>query len=281
MKTILIPTDFSDDAKNALLYSLPLAREWEADILLLHVYPPPTGPDVAWVYVESEREQWERGARDQMKQLTEMVHTKEPGLPVRFEIRQGPLVNEILTLVSEQDIGLIVMGTEGAKGLEKLLVGTRTAGVVSNAKCPVLVVPETYQGFQIEKIVFASDYQEEDLEVLKELAWLAEKFEAKIIILHVAPEILSYEEQKFSWYKELIEEGLGYKNIEFELVKHYDVQEGIRDYIRFNKIDLLSMTMKKRNILERILRRSDTKEMTYQTAIPLLAFHERDFEPTT
>ena len=278
MKTILIPTDFSDDAKNALLYSLPLAREWGTDILLLHVYPPPTGPDVAWVYVESEREQWERGARKQMRQLLEMVHEEEPDLNIKYEIRQGPLVNEILTLVPEQDVDLIVMGTEGAKGLEKLLVGTRTAGVVSYARCPVLVVPETYKEFQIEKIVFASDYQEEDLEVLKELAWLAEKFEAKIIILHVAPEILSYEEQKFSWYKELIEEGLGYKNIEFELVKHYDVQEGLRDYIRFNKIDLLSMTMKKRNMLERILQRSDTKEMTYHTAIPLLAFHEKDFE---
>ncbi|MEM6628621.1 MAG: universal stress protein [Bacteroidota bacterium] len=278
MKTILIPTDFSDDARNAMMYSLPLAKEWGAEILLLHVYPPPTGPDVAWVYVESEREQWESGAREQMKKLQALIKERVPEVNVRYEIRQGPLVNEVLTLAEEANADMILMGTEGAKGLEKLLVGTRTAGVVSYAKCPVWVVPEDYKDFTIERIVFASDYQEEDLEVLKELAWLAERFEAKIVILHIAPEILSYEEQKFGWYKELIEEGLAYKNIEFELIKHYDVQEGLRDYIRFNKINLLSMTMKKRNMLERLLKRSDTKEMSYQTEIPLLAFHERDFE---
>jgi len=273
MKTILIPTDFSEEAHDALLYAIPYAQEWDASLLLLHVYPPPSGPDTAWVFIESERENWEKGAKTEMKKLVDEVEKVDVSLTCEVMVRQGPLVSEIVTLVKEKGIDMIIMGTQGARGLEKALVGTSTASVVSRVKCPVVAVPKGYKSTKLQKIVFASDYQEEDIEVISEIARLASRFNASLIILHVATDIGEYEDQKFDWYKEQVKEKIPYNNISFELIKHFDIQEGIEDFIKYHEVDLLSMSMRKRNIFDRIFGRSETKEMTYHTQIPLLAYH--------
>ncbi len=273
MKTILVPTDFSDEAKDAMMYAIPYAQEWDAKILLFHVYPPPSGPDTAWVFVEAERENWEQGAKEAMEKLIAEIRAVDQTLETEYMVRQGPLVSEIVTLVKEKGIDLIVMGTQGASGLEKALVGTSTASVVSRVKCPVIAVPKSYVYKGLKKIVFATDYHEQDFEVLGELASLATKFVASLIILHVATDIGEYEDQKFDWYKEKIAETISYSNISFELVKHYDIQEAIEDFIKFHEVDLLSMSMRKKTLFERMFGRSETKEMAYHTQVPLLAYH--------
>jgi len=273
MKTILVPTDFSEEARDAMMYAIPYAQEWEARILLFHVYPPPSGPDTAWVFVEAERENWEKGAKEEMEKLVAEIKAKDNTIETEFMVRQGPLVSEIVTLVKEKGIDMVIMGTQGARGLEKALVGTSTASVVSRVKCPVIAVPKDYKFSKIDKIVFATDYQEEDIEVLSELASLASRFTAELIILHVATDIGEYEDQKFNWYKEKVSEKIPYSNITYELVKHYDIQEAIEDFIKYHDVDLLSMSMRKRNFFERIFGRSETKTMAYHTEIPLLAYH--------
>ncbi len=273
MKTILVPTDFSEEARDAMMYAIPYAQEWEAHILLFHVYPPPSGPDTAWVFVEAERENWEKGAKEEMEKLVAEIKAQDDTIEIEYMVRQGPLVSEIVTLVKEKGIDMVVMGTQGARGLEKALIGTSTASVVSRVKCPVIAVPKNYQFSKIDKIVFATDYQEEDLEVLSELAALASRFTAELIILHVATDTGEYEDQKFNWYKEKVSEKIPYSNITYELVKHYDIQEAIEDFIKYHDVDLLSMSMRKRNFFERIFGRSETKTMTYHTEIPLLAYH--------
>ena len=146
IKTILVPTDFSDCSRKALRYAVPLARQFGAKIVLMHV--------AAFQYAGSESDdlelpQIEKQIVAEYRQRLAKLGAQEAGANVRVDTIAwvGKVVPEIISAAKSIKADLIVISTHGGSCAGKLDLGSTTERVVRHAPCPVLVVREREHEF--------------------------------------------------------------------------------------------------------------------------------------
>jgi nucleotide-binding universal stress UspA family protein len=135
IRKILHPTDFSDEAALAFRVACDLAKQHGAEVVVLHVLPPP----VAWGEVVARR--GPDGYEQQLwiEYLTP-IHAVDPAVRVQHRMEEGPPAQRIVFVAEELGADVIVMGTHGRKGLSRLLMGSVAEHVLRTAPCPVLTV---------------------------------------------------------------------------------------------------------------------------------------------
>lgn len=280
MNTILVPTDYSDTAFNALYYACELALKNDAYLILLHVYDiPMVDANMAMELMSSMEKEIEQQTHQDLEQLMTKIHSSEGGerfknLAVSYSARHGFALEQIIEAAEGNSADMIVMGTTGASGIEEYLLGSNTEKVLDHATIPVLAVPNDARFEGIERIVYASDLREEDKPALTQLARLAAQFGAVIDVLHVFQEtdeeVRAYNVKLTEWVSEHIPK----EQITFDSVYGTDKEEALDRYIDEQNADLLAMLTKKRNFFQRMFSSDLTKKMAYHSHIPLLAFHE-------
>lgn len=143
IKKILFPTDFSEGASNALPYAVEIAKKYGARLYMLHIiydiatasgwYVPHASFDEMYKELEAgAKKELERFGLEQRRDLKDIEYTIMRGIPYE----------EILKFAKEKGIDLIVIGTHGRKGIDRMLFGSTAERVVRNAECPVLTVRE-------------------------------------------------------------------------------------------------------------------------------------------
>jgi len=150
IQNILVPIDFSDCAKKALQYALPLAREHEAAITLIYVVPPPTYPMGEFggmEYASLLPDLKAGGEKDLSTFAAAEIHGE---VPVKKVVRTGSPAVEIIDAAKRLDTDLIVISTHGRTGLKHVLLGSVAEHVIRSASCPVLVVREREHDFLAE-----------------------------------------------------------------------------------------------------------------------------------
>jgi nucleotide-binding universal stress UspA family protein len=274
MKTILVPTDFSQPAKNALIYALAIARKSGARIILMHAYHMPASNTTVFRDVTSILKQdAERDLAHVARQL--MADPQNAGIKLETAAIRGNLVNGLKKTADETKADLIVMGTKGTSGISEILMGTNTASVIEDTSCPVMAIPEQATYREIKHILYATDYQAAEDTSISQLAEFAALFGASILLLHVAgntPQPKN-QDQLISEYTEKIKARVAYPQLSFRLEQSPDILNGLNNTIQSMNIDLVAMTTRKRNVYENFFKGSITKKMAYHTHIPLLAFH--------
>lgn len=128
VKKILYATDFSSYSNQAYFHAIALAEHHGASLTILYVYTPASGKNGG----DADRQYW----RDQLEQIRPV----DPGIPVYHIFLEGDPATEIVRYTSDAAIDLIVMGTHGRTGLERLLLGSVAEKVMRDAPCSVLVV---------------------------------------------------------------------------------------------------------------------------------------------
>jgi nucleotide-binding universal stress UspA family protein len=147
LKTILVPSDFSECSDAALRYGLELARKFNASLHLLHVIQDPaTQPwaaDGFAIPLLDAIDQWQEEAIDRLKAAV----PADDRARVTVECRIGSAYQEILRYAAERDIDLIVTGTHGRGGVTHMLLGSIAEKIVRRAPCPVLTVRHPQHDF--------------------------------------------------------------------------------------------------------------------------------------
>jgi nucleotide-binding universal stress UspA family protein len=152
LKRILVPTDFSEGACHALRYGISFAREYEAELLLLHVVESVAAPyasdlfPVPMAEVFQELSAYARGELDKLA-----AEASGKGVSARTLVVQGKPSLEIMRVAREHTIDMIVLGTHGKGVLDQALFGSTTERVVRKAPCPVLTVRVSEHEFVDEK----------------------------------------------------------------------------------------------------------------------------------
>lgn len=141
IKRILFPTDFSEGSSHALPYAIDMAKHYGARLYLLHVIydiAKTTGWYVPHISMDEMYKDMEESAKKELERygLEELRGLKE----VERAVRKGVHHEEIVRFANEKKIDLIVMGTHGRKGIDRILFGGTAAQVVRDAPCPVLTV---------------------------------------------------------------------------------------------------------------------------------------------
>ncbi len=278
MKTILIPTDFSAAAETAINFALELNKRINARIILFHSYAMPNyAADISIPVVDFEGIKEE--AIEKLRKLKAKLQTNYPQMEIEAEFgdTEIPLASKLDQMVKAERADLVIMGTTGASGIKGSIFGSNAAAVIDKASCPVLVIPEKVKFKEIEKIVFATDYQDNDLASLTFLYQIAVIFDAELIILHISqtPQTNEYEPDLLEWFKHELKDKahVDYSKISFHLLIAGDIADELQQYVEKNKVDIVSMSMRKRNTFVRMFDHSLTKKMVQQTHTPLLAFH--------
>jgi nucleotide-binding universal stress UspA family protein len=141
LKKVLVPTDFSDCAHQALRYGMSFAKEYGAELVLLHVIENLTvgyASDLFPVPMAEVFQEISGYAKTELAKLGEEALSR--GLKVEAQVVQGKPSAEIIRFASEREIDVIVLGTHGKGMLDQALFGSTTERVVRRAPCPVLTV---------------------------------------------------------------------------------------------------------------------------------------------
>jgi len=278
MDCILVPTDFSDYAKNALNYAVELARKTGAELLIHHCFVPPAAPGGNYLAYKKLLEVEEQTSQREMTAFVEHLkgETYEDGthLNVKTLITKGTPVEEISEVAKTEGVALVVMGTLGASGIEEVFLGSNTASVIQEVRCPVMAVPEkaTFSGFQ--SMVYASVQDAEDEHVLALLSDLSELFGGNVEYLHISKDVVKFmDEKKQLEALEKKYENLPFDKIKFKLVIRDDedtTEEALMQHLKQKRADLLVMLTHRRNFFQRLFHRSLTQKMAYHSEVPLL-----------
>ncbi|QHT71304.1 universal stress protein [Rhodocytophaga rosea] len=274
MKTILIPTDFSTHSLNAIDYAASLAEKMPVKLILLHMYHVPVVYTEVPVVAITDQD-FEAEADVELKRQVEHIQSSGKVKDVSYINREGLLVDTISDIAAENKVDLIVMGTQGASGLEKMLIGSYTAAILDETQCPVLIVPAGVSFKGIKKIMYATDFQFNDFTAINQVADIARFYDAEIVVTHIstAP---AKEEATMDWFMEIAEANISYPNVTFRSFAGADVSGQLTGLVKGMNVDLLCMSTVRRTFFEKLYKSSLTKKMVYQAEIPILAFHVKE-----
>tara|TARA_R110000765_G_scaffold103334_2_gene192631 strand:- start:17668 stop:18510 length:843 start_codon:yes stop_codon:yes gene_type:complete len=279
MKNILIPTDFSENAWNALLYGISFFKKTHCTFHIVHVNSINTntsGETAMFLSPEVLEESLLVESNEKLQKL--MSKIEHLPLNVKHEFKSlalyGFLTDHIKSQVKEKKIDLIIMGTKGSTGLKSVSIGSNTGDIITKVPCTVLAVPEHAVYSRIKEIGFPSDFQlkydHKILETLKDIL-LLKKSALRLLYVSLKNEKLSPIQEN---NKRILMEH--YKDIEcsFHFVTGKKIDDSIQCFTESRNLDMLVMVAKNLNFLERILFRPTVEKISYHTKVPFLVIHE-------
>jgi nucleotide-binding universal stress UspA family protein len=265
----LIPTDFSENAFHAASYALTLAKQRPgSSIHLVHVITPVLMDPLLVQDIEKEVIISIEKVRAELKDRCNECR-------VSYAIRRGETSTEITNAAEEWNAGIIVMGIRGLGKKSRLMFGSNTISLLNKSSRPVLVVPEASAFRSPQRIVFGTDYYDSDLDALHQLLPIAIAFDSEIIITHIFEDADEEqpEQAMMNFISGEIFKKVQYPRIDYQIYKSTKVALGIKHFCEFMEADLLVLSARKRNVFEKLLQSSVTKDASYNSDIPLLIFH--------
>ncbi|WKN41626.1 universal stress protein [Tunicatimonas pelagia] len=191
MKTILVPTDFSEQATYALDLAAGLAHKSGAKVQLLNVVEAPHGSSFS-----AMGEVTAPDAKDNLyfiqliesakRKFSEMAaEGKYADIELEGVVEVGHPFEHISRTIAEREVDLVVMGTKGSSGLEEIFVGSNTEKVVRRAGCPVLTVKTPVVFSDVKNIAFATNFRSDHSKLIQQLSELQKLFDATIHMVSV------------------------------------------------------------------------------------------------
>ena len=275
MKTIIIPTDFSPVALNATNYAADMAIAINAEILLVNINTIPvsyTEVPVAMISIEEMRKASEAELTD-LK--TSLEHITSGKIKIRIESRMGNTVDELENICNTIKPFVVIMGAKGKSGIENLLFGSTTLTAIRHLSWPIICVPPGKEyGTGIKKIGFACDFKEvRETTPVNQIKEMVNVFGAELHILNVDNNDKDFRpetpEQTFKLH-DLLKD----INPTYQFINHPDVEDGINDFAEKNNMDLIIAIPKKHKLLDGIFKPSSTKQLIFQSHIPVMCLHE-------
>lgn len=266
---ILIPTDFSSVADNALEFAIDLCKKTGAKAHVLHVKHIPvmdaTFPAETYqLYLD----EIEKAASEGLAKL-EANKLKPSGVNYQLHSTIGFVNDEVQAAVHKFNIDLVVMGTTGASGLQEILIGSNAASVVGKSEVPVFVIPPSAKHAAFKHILYSTDYNEPEFPSVSRLIYFADLYQSKITVLHVKTDFDMYFNAEQNFFKRN-KENISYPDITIVNMEKTETTEAINKYVNEKGVDMVVLAKHNRNWFDRLFHRSLSKKMTYHTSVPLL-----------
>ncbi|MEL6811798.1 MAG: universal stress protein [Bacteroidota bacterium] len=274
-RRILLPTDFSENAENAMNYAINLYKENDCEFYVLNTY------NVEAFSMElsaiRDLETYEQESIAGLSAILEKLSTHNEALNHKFHMVSecGSLIKIMKRIIADQDIDIVIMGTKGTTDSGTQIYGSQTVLVMERIRnCPVLAIPAKTSFKGIEQIVFPTGYRTPyKRREFQYLVDIAKNTGAAIQILHVQDKLQPLNEaqhQKQLLLKEYFEE------IEhsFHTVHNTEVQGALNSFIESREIDMVAFINKKHSFFNWILSKPMVKNLTYHSTIPILALHD-------
>ncbi len=267
---ILIPTDFSDNARVAMNYALTLFGDREPSVYLLNTWKVPhTGVGMLVSIEDILRDESERAMADLVAEVKEKTGD---AFGIEGIVKPGTLVEVIKSLQRTDHFDLIVMGTRGADDVSKKLLGSNTANVLSSADIPVLTVPLDAALEVPSFIALATDFTDLSAAQIEPLLDVVNKFNARFKAVHVEKEAVTETAVPGSNWSQTFEG----EAPEVETIYADNVAKGLDQYIRDQHVDLLAIVHHDYGFFEGLFHKSVSRSLAMYNTCPLMVLPEAD-----
>lgn len=274
MKKILVPTDFSEQAENALKVAAQIAEKFNAEIYLLHLIELPA--DMVNPVGETRSNDlpeaifFMKMAKKKFDELLSRPYLK--GLQVHDTVEINKAFEGIIDTSKKHGCDFIVMGSQGATGLKEMFVGSNTEKVVRTSDIPVLVVKNEHHSFEINNLIFATNLETAGRKTLKKVIALAESFGARLHLVYIntANAFITTDDcdNKLKKYME----GVAFDNYEFHVFNDDSVEQGILNFSRKINADVMGIATHGRKGLSHFFNGSISEDLVNHANSPVLTF---------
>jgi len=277
MKTILVPTDFSNNADNALKYAIAIAKTQKAKLILIHAfhidYLSSTFPAK---FIEKEIQHAQDRVNNHLRIKAEWIE-KSGEIKCDYISELGLASDVISRTIKEKKPDLVIMGTQGASGLKGVFIGSTTAKIIGKAKCPIIAIPAAAKYHEFKKILYTTDFHTSDILALEKLIELVKHFKAHINITHIYDgEFVEPQKKLLQKFQEKIERKIKYKDISYHIIRVKNIENELKRLSQRKSNDLLVMSTHSRFLLDKLMNKSITKKIVSHTNIPLLALQHKE-----
>ncbi len=272
MKKILVPTDFSNEAENAVKVAAQLAKKHNFEIVLLHMLDLPiqqlnTGSAPADL---PEAMYFMKLAHKQFESVLKKDYLQ--GITVTESVDFHDITKGILETCEREHIDLIIMGSHGAEGLKELFIGSNAEKVVRHSNTPVLVIKNNHEHFDIKEFVFASDFKNDNKETYAQAVKLAKLFDAKIHLLYVntPSNFVTTATSKVRIFDFI--EGQDHNNYTINIYNDETVEKGILNFSKIINADLIGISTHGRQGIAHFFNGSISEDLVNHANRPVITF---------
>ncbi|SFZ90731.1 Nucleotide-binding universal stress protein, UspA family [Flaviramulus basaltis] len=272
MKKLLVPTDFSEQAENALKVAAQLAKKHDCEIYLLHILEMPLHkvdalnsysdlPEAVFFMKLAHRK-------------FEAIKSKDylDGLVVHETVDFHEIFKGIFHVCKKHDIDLIIMGSNGISGLREMLIGSNTEKVVRTSETPVLVVKNEHKTFKVKDFVFASDFKEESKSTYKKAIKFANVLDAKMHLLMVNTPNKFITSQDANKRMQDFATSSTFSNYTINFYNDMSIEKGIMNFSQSIKADLIGMSTHGRQGISHFFNGSISEDLVNHAKRPVITF---------
>ncbi|WP_340202307.1 universal stress protein [Ascidiimonas sp. W6] len=278
MKKIILPTDFSSNARNAIDYAIQLFKDEPCEFILLNTFGAEGYTTSNLMVLEAGNPAFDSAlikSQKRLKGLYDILNTSKVHEGHNFEMKAAYnfLTDAVKDLIAKNDIYMVIMGTKGATGAREVWFGSNAVSVMEHVvQCPVMAIPENAKPDTPKEIIFPNSfkhlYRKRQLQPLLEIA---RKFDSIIRIMHISEEDqLTADQQN---HKEIFSEALEGIRYSFHTLTNMDPETAIRCFVESRDIDMIAMISKKHNFLRTLFKKPVLREVGYHTNVPMLVMH--------
>lgn len=270
-RTIVVPTDFSDNALVAAKYALQFAQQQGYQVHLLHAYLPFTSAFQNPRAIEEDESKIKIEAEAAMRDFVEKLGTHDAST-LSTSITQGNLMDCITQYVDEHTAQLIIMGTHGASGTRKDVLGSNTYDVAQSTSIPLIVVPEHITAFRLDRAVFFTDYQEADKHTLKAFNTIVSGRSIPCTLVHIASdnEDDTRQRAKLEEWKQQLESETGYDQLHSEIARERERLDRVNVIVEDLAADLSILTLiGGRGFFEKLFHKSLARQIVLNPRRPV------------
>lgn len=273
MEVIIVGTDFSAPAQNAVNYAVGLAKYFSAKLVLVNSYPLPTGgyDNVAPMEMIGALQD---GSVQGLKELKQEIIKNNYNIGIECVSQIGTPYGAIKDAIEKYSGDLIVMGMAGAGGFVKRhLIGSTAISVAKDLKIPSFIIPETAKYRKIRNICFACDADKiQEGTLLYTARDFAKIFgsELELVSVDVPGKDLVHEPAKNRSFVEKRLFGIKHKHVH---IADANVSSALEYYFKFHKTDVVIVTPGKHNLLQKLFTESITKSLAFALETPMLVIH--------
>lgn len=278
MKTVLMLTDFSDNAEHAAISSSMLIEKLNVEVFLYHTYydSPLIGAYAGGSMIIDEFTLLKKESIAKLNELalhlrTAIVHSSPQIFhpKIDFQCGEGSLGNNVAEILKEKEIEMIVMGASSHSTVHNLFFGSDTLSVVENSGRPVLIIPKKDELKKISKVTLATAFELEDLNAISYLVELSKVFEYKLEIVHVSLQGQTNNPVKEKAIQNHIK-SIQQSNISYSEIHGKDVIKRLNNLCTENGSDMLALVHYQHGFFSNILRKSNAEQAVLSHRIPLM-----------
>ena len=272
MKKLLVPTDFSPEAENAVKVAAQLARKHDCEIILLHMLElpfynlagnsPPTELPEAVFFMKLAHKKFE----------TLLAKDYLSGLTVHETVDFNEIATGIVETSNKHNVDLIVMGSHGPEVVKEIFIGSNTEKVIRTSSTPVLVIKNEHLHFDIKEFVFASDFKNDNKETYVQAVKLAKLLGAKIHLLNVnTPSNFSTTAATKVRMSEFIGNNT-FDNYTINIYNDETIEKGILNFSRIANADLIGISTHGRQGIAHFFNGSISEDLVHHAKRPVITF---------